>query len=492
MQFARACIVSGVCLVFLTLVHPFCVSAETVKTYVKQYSIFTFDHEDYLCEPYQVKKNDWLYKIFRKKGEISARDFPRFLKIFRQLNPKLSNIDAIEPGHQILIPLKEVSRKTYTPKAENLVEVPVLEFSSSFQEEQLTSFIHPQIIQPGDTVSQLLDRAFRPNGGAVSDIGKKVFYQLNPGIKNIDKVYLGSRVIIPDPAIMIQPWFQDFLLTDPISSHLLQESSGSRQPAALPTLPDLPPEDLMKLKRYAQLIQGALQHQGEMVFPGKGNQPAQVLNLSKTPVLTRKNGQKHLILPPKTPGAKISGDLLKGIRAYWKELQVQELNKALAETSSFFSKPLSLDEVPDDPQAFLNKALSAAGFTVQSPSPVPVKIGTITMDITLARIVHPERPDILINPGTVFGLALETLERNGVKVFTFSSETTGTEILLGLFSRMGYTQWKNPAVNVGGRVRILNGVYAERQQEKWFFTRSVFSDKETAFLEAEGINLIQL
>jgi len=69
----------------------------SVKTSYKRYSILKYKNEDVLCEPYTVTKNDWLYKILRKKGEISEKDFPHFINIFKAINPQISNIDAIEP-----------------------------------------------------------------------------------------------------------------------------------------------------------------------------------------------------------------------------------------------------------------------------------------------------------------------------------------------------------------------------------------------------------
>ena len=88
-------------------------SATGVKTSFKKYSLFTYNDRVYLCEPYLVRKDEWLYKIFRQKGEISASDFPLFLKIFKNINPKIGNIDAITPGSRILIPLKQVDKNAY-------------------------------------------------------------------------------------------------------------------------------------------------------------------------------------------------------------------------------------------------------------------------------------------------------------------------------------------------------------------------------------------
>ncbi|MCG8619295.1 MAG: hypothetical protein MI802_23995, partial [Desulfobacterales bacterium] len=265
----RRRIVYGLVWGLLLLCQPLSGGSEGVKTYYKQYTIFTFDHEDYLCEPYLVKKNDWLYKIFRQKGEISASDFPLFLKIFRKINPKLSNIDAIAPGHQILIPLKRVDKQTYQEQETGTVEVPVLEFSHKFEENDLEKFVRKHTIQSGDTVSTLLGRDFLRKGGAVSEAGKRTFTILNPDIKDINRIYLGTQVLIPDPAILSQPWFETFLA---------RGEPGSLQPSPVNTAkgntfsarpqPVLSRRDLSRLKRYAQLIQGTLMHQGKMHFPG--------------------------------------------------------------------------------------------------------------------------------------------------------------------------------------------------------------------------------
>ena len=59
--------IPGAAFIFLVLLFPSHGHAAGVTTSYKQYSVFTYENENILCEPYQVKKNDWLYKIFRKK-----------------------------------------------------------------------------------------------------------------------------------------------------------------------------------------------------------------------------------------------------------------------------------------------------------------------------------------------------------------------------------------------------------------------------------------
>ena len=99
-----------------------------IKTSYKHYSVITYQGREVLCEPYIVKKNDWLYKIFKQKGEISEQDFPFFISIFKQCNPHIQNVDIIATGTRILIPLKMSDKQDYTVDKHGKVKIPVVEF----------------------------------------------------------------------------------------------------------------------------------------------------------------------------------------------------------------------------------------------------------------------------------------------------------------------------------------------------------------------------
>ena len=84
---------------------------------------------DILCDPYVVQKDDWVYKIFRQKGELSAKDFREFLSIFRRLNPHIQNIDRIRPNQHIIIPLKKIEPGTFPDQASGNVTIPFVTIS---------------------------------------------------------------------------------------------------------------------------------------------------------------------------------------------------------------------------------------------------------------------------------------------------------------------------------------------------------------------------
>ncbi len=471
------------------LYQPVSGFAEGVKTYYKQYSIFPFEGENYLCEPYLVKKDDWLYKIFRQKGEISASDFPRFLKIFKRINPKLNNIDAIAPGHQILIPLKRVEKQAYAREDQGMVEVPVLEFSLKPEERNLAKYIRKHEIKPGDTVSVLLGKEFLKKGGAISEVGKKTFTLLNPDITDVNRIYPGTQVLIPDPAILVQPWFDTFLsLGTPGKGQDLAAADQNRnQSSGISPRQILTPGDLSRLKRYTELIQGTLMHQGKMHFPDKKSNAHKTLDLSKTPVLEERDGKKTLVLPPDSRPLDFDPDLLAAIKAYWKDIRLQEINNTISRQRPAIQP---LDRVPEKTQHLIKKLIAPTPYTYAPEERIPVVQNNINIPVTMGRITHPNVPDLLVNTGNVYGQVLDTIKTQGYDVLSLSSGLSAGELTLLLFSKLGYDTWKNPAFSSGTTVETLYGIYVKKEMEKYFIVNTRPSKRAGDFLAREGIKIL--
>ncbi len=482
-------ILTGLTWVILFLGRPPTLFSEGVKTHYKKYNVFTYTNADYLCEPYEVKKDDWLYKIFRKKGEISASDFPKFLKIFKKINPQLSNIDAIAPGIQIMIPLKQVDKKEYVQKQEGIVKVPVLEFSLSLGKKEVEAFIRNHMVQIGDTVSTLLGKEFLKKGGNISKIGEKTFTSLNPDIRDINRIYAGAHLLIPEPTILSQPWLDT--LIEGGFKNLFQ------QPGALDVKPVPPPKptsilsagDLGRLKRYAQLIQGTLMYEGKVFFPGKNGEPTQILDLSKTPVLEEDSGQKTIVLPSNTPVASLDQDLVTAMKAYWKGLRLQELHKTLGKKPD---QKQTMNERPKSLDSLIKTLVSITPFTYTAQGNFPITLKRIEMTVSIGRITHDSRSDIIVNIGSVYGQALGILKQQGYDMLTLSSKNTIEEITLLLFSKLGYETWKNPSFYAKNRVKSINGIYVSKGAQKHFITRISPSDEADTFLNNENIHLLML
>ncbi|MGM0655233.1 MAG: hypothetical protein ACQETR_07930 [Thermodesulfobacteriota bacterium] len=481
-------VIIPVLLAFLTPCAAF--SATGVKTSFKKYSLFPYNDRVYLCEPYLVQKDEWLYKIFRQKGEISASDFPLFLKIFKKINPKIGNIDAITPGSQILIPLKQVDKDTYEQNSDGTVEVPVLAFSTQITPATVSRHTHKHEVKAGDTVSELLSKEFLTSRGNVSKVGQKTMLNLNPDIKDINCIYQGASITIPDPSIISQPWFNAFIAMGKEMAPPTEDTPEEKRTALHRSKP-ISMAELADLKRYTQLIQGRLMHQGKLFFPpGNQTDKSKFIDLSKTPVITDSTGKKTVLFGSDATEASLDRDLVAAMKAYWKDLQFKKFSEVLNAKMLFNTQPMK--DVPKYQESLIKSLMTATSYSYAPQVFFPVSLNNVQITVYLGKITHDHAPDILINSSNVYGKALDVLKNQEYQILSLPSDLSYEDVCTRLFSRLGYQVWKDPSFNADRKVKHIPGVYVEKGKEKLFFTRTPLFKNATTFLENEKIEIVML
>lgn len=487
MSFFRATIIKHFVIPVILVFFTPCVSSSAtgVKTSFKKYSIFTYNGQAYLCEPYLVQKNEWLYKILRQKGEISVSDFPLFLKIFTHINPEIGNIDAISPGSQVMIPLKQLDKNTYE-KTENVtVEVPILAFSTQITPETISFYTHKHEIKTGDTISELLSKEFLTSKGNVSKAGEQAVLHLNPNIKDINYIYQGTSIVIPDPSILSQPWFKNLIAMGNAEPLQANTQTTSQQPKPISRT------EMANLKRYTQLIQGHLMHQGKLFFPpGNHEDQPKFIDLSTTPVISDDTGKKIVLLGPDTTEASMDPDLVAAMKAYWKDLQFQKISDLLNTRIPLNTQ--TMKDIPNSQESLIKTLLSDTPYAYESRVYFPVPLNNVQITVALGRITHENIPDILINSGNVYGSALDTLKNRGYRILDLPTNLSYEDSCIRLFSQLGYQVWKDPSFNADRKVKNIPGVYAEKGLEKLFLTRTPLFKSAATFLENEKIDVIML
>lgn len=493
MFFFRANIIKQIIIIpaVLFLFTPCTVfSATGVKTSFKKYALFTYDDKRYLCEPYQVRKNEWLYKIFRQKGEISASDFPLFLKIFKHINPKIDNIDAISPGSQILIPLKPVDRNAYEQENNGTVEVPMLAFSTPMPPGFVSRHVYKHKVKAGDTISELLPKKFLTSSGNVSKVGEKTVLHLNPNMKDINYIYQGTSITLPDPSLLSQPWFNNFIATKKADMPIAESRPAEEHPPQA-SQQQISMAELAQLKRYTRLIQGHLMHQGNLFFPpvNQADTP-KFIDLSKTPVMIDDTGKKTVLLGPGFTEASMEPDIVAAMKAYWKNLRFKQISDLLQVNARLSTQ--TMKDVPKSQESLIKTILAGTSYSYEPLVIFPVSLNNIQITVSLGRITHDHTPDILVNSGSVYGSALDALKHKGYRIIYLPADLSFEETCIRLFSRLGYQVWKNPSFNADRKVKKIQGVYAEKGMEKRFFTRTPLFKSAAAFLENEKIDVIML
>lgn len=283
-------------IVFLTiLVLEYLISTGSVGSTVlyKNYVVCQDKGEEILSSPYIVRKNDWLLKIFRQRGEISERDFPKFLMIFKRINPNIPDINTIRPGQYILIPLKKIEPDTLPGQSSGRVTIPFITLSNI--PDTLAAYSSKYTVKKGDCVSILISRRYGPYGTKSYKEGIKIFKFINPDIPNLSHIYQGQSIKLPDPFIKDQPWYQGLFDTSGnLNSETFNHSSSadrSSQQTFEPELKENRPDT--PFSQAASILNAKLLNKGTYYFPRQGKEDVKI-DLSLCPVIELKNGKKFL------------------------------------------------------------------------------------------------------------------------------------------------------------------------------------------------------
>lgn len=279
----------------------------------KSYIIQKDRGREILCDPYVVRKNDYIWKIFRQKGEFSARDFPEFLNVFKRINPQVSDIDRIHPGLQILIPLKILSPGAFKDQTTGTVTIPFITVSSVHK--ILKPFLRAYVVKKGDVVSELV----RPGFGSIQTRayqgGLKLFKLVNPDIHNLNRIYQGQKIYLINPQIRSQPWYHSLF---DAAGNLVDDFRFKTRISATSVTPPKEHQRRTKspLQRLAALVNAKVVNRGAFFFPRKSGQDLKI-ELRHNPLL-KIDSEKTILF---ASDALAASDL-NLIRSFWKNVQV--------------------------------------------------------------------------------------------------------------------------------------------------------------------------
>ena len=279
---------------------------------------------DILCDPYQVRKGDWVLKIFRQKGEIAHEDFREFLGIFARLNPHVKDIDRIRPGQVVDIPLKKLVQGNFPGQSTGVVTIPFVMINNP--REMLEKHTQAYTIKKGDTVSQLIAKRF---GGRFGNLtytqGLKLFQAMNPQVKDMHRIYAGQKIYMPDPSIREKEWYADLFDGE---GNLAQrqeppQTAARRSPAQAPapTRKAIPEQSsLGPAAEAATAMGGRLLEKGTYFLPMKKGKDFE-LDLSRFPMIDLQNGSKVIL----STENKVMDVDLPLIQEYWDNVKVAKV-----------------------------------------------------------------------------------------------------------------------------------------------------------------------
>lgn len=281
---------------------------------------------DILCEPYVVQTGDWVLKIFRQKGEIAHKDFREFLGIFQRLNPQVADIDMVRPGQTIDIPLRKLEHGSLPGQSSGTVTIPFVRLAKVIDVLHQNMQVYP--VQRGDTISKLVAAHFGRYGSRGYNEGIELLQAANPQITDLDRIYAGQTIYLPDPSIREKEWYaslydekgdmrQTVNLNRTAAAATDRQAEGRRAP--LPPAADRdrqPQAPADALAAAAAAIGGRLMNKGTYFVPRPGQDDFEI-DLSRYPLLQMPSAPLLF-----SPDGRIMDRPAAAVQAAWPEVKL--------------------------------------------------------------------------------------------------------------------------------------------------------------------------
>ena len=457
--------------------------------YQKDYVIKEDNGQRIWCEPYLVRKNDSLLKLFQEKGEIIDENRDEFLSIFRHLNPWVKDIESIPAGRLIYIPLKKLGPEGGF--SSQILTLPMVTVSGqdfpanagiTAKSKVSYEFVEYKI-KPGDTLSEIILKQYGVSDGGKFNAILRRLLKDNPDLRDPGHIRSGRVIRMP-----------------------------INEPAAPPVN-----MDAAMLEKVSATFHARLVREGVAYFPMSGKNDLK-LDMASIPVMELPDGRRILL----NPGNELTGSGKDVIRRFWsgvvivdvtydvsRDGLIQQILSAAPDLKKFMetyvvsgaSKTASgagdSDQgmlVPVHDMSRLMDVLMQA-LSVPYSRNVEVNFSYAGMQITSqSNLIDPGRgKPILLDFGSFYGDAIQSLEKNGFKVFQIQNTDSINTSLANLLNALGIPFSADPMLPVNQQTVPVSGIYIPNNGKPVLVSDAVAGNAEMvqSFLK-QGLVLICL
>ncbi|MGD9216164.1 MAG: LysM peptidoglycan-binding domain-containing protein [Desulfobacteraceae bacterium] len=465
---------------------------------------------DILCEPYVVKKDDWVLKIFKQKGEIAHKDFRDFLGIFKRLNPHIKDIDLIRPGQGIDIPLRKIEHGSMTGQELGVVTIPFVSLADVT--EIVKQHSDRYTVKRGDTVSKLLASKYGAYSTKSYGEGIKLFKAANPEVTDLNKIYTGQTLYLPDPGIREKAWYSAMYddqgnLREKMDQNRVSETGQESPAAAAKPFPPMPPPKPAappkgRLAEAAEFVGGKLQAKGTYYLPRDGESDFEI-DLSKHPALELGKGPKLIFTLDNT----IMGMDKDAFQSNWPDMKPVSVEKN-ATTEQYVSAIFAALEESTEPAgelAFENQGVRVAvrAKWVRSENQdrqlciTPIANADQQTPESIRRYL--EQNGIVLKEILPGGAAIEAdpsdLKRHAIKNILAIPQTNPKEFVVTMAKTLGFTYVPNTSITfpyAGIQVQAYaNLLSAKSGREALVDFGDLYGDAVTAIGQT-GLKVVQI
>ncbi len=233
----------------------------------------------FTTEEYVVREGDWIAKILREKGVLTKSNYPKLLKMLREFNRSMKDLNLIKPGDKIVIlvkvgpgaasetipetpkpvlekatPLPETPKpaaKRPTAAVETAQEIPLRIGRVNLANTKKISTTRvlksePYRIKKGDILSRIAINRYDLSSRTFATEYLDLFKKCNPTIKNPDRILVGQRVNLP---LYPPQWYEEVSVKETVQPPIMRDLAGSGtvrlpDPRPLPEIAEPGSEDV--------------------------------------------------------------------------------------------------------------------------------------------------------------------------------------------------------------------------------------------------------
>ncbi|MBW2237915.1 MAG: LysM peptidoglycan-binding domain-containing protein, partial [Deltaproteobacteria bacterium] len=166
----------------------------------------------------------------------------------------------------------------------------------------------------------LISRQFEGYGAKAYEQGMKLFRVMNPKIKNLNRIYVGQVIRIPDPKIQSQPWFPS-LFEQPAQHDKTPDIGPSITESQKTSIPymakDTEKQTESPLSKVAWALDAKFFNKGVYYFPRLGWEDVKV-DLSRSPFMELRDGTR--VFFPMNADNQASD--IKMAKSFWKNVHI--------------------------------------------------------------------------------------------------------------------------------------------------------------------------
>jgi LysM repeat protein len=361
---------------------------------------------------YIVKPGDLLSRIVSQQfGAISPAKEKALYKTIRSLNPKLKDKDKIYPGQVLLLPTR----------------------TDEFQEPETPADPSVYKTKKGDTLFGIIYRRLGAKGATALKTLKLV-KQLNPGIKNVNMIYPGQMLKLPEGGKLIT--LEDY---DRLAKGKETPDAEMEQPQEKGILPSENRLDV--IREVLARMNGSITTTGFYYIPIPDMGQA-TIDCSMIPVVEFDDGSTVMLDFTK----RMNEALKKAIESKWGNIAMVKV------------------ESSDDSATILSKAVNASRSYVMTRQAKPFSLGqnlkvALSVDWIISKRKGEDKPyqqafTVLRDKASVLPRAiLNYAERNGFVITDAENDTIVTASAEEKMTSMSTTTLR--ASNDGGMVDEL-------------------------------------